>query len=60
MDKQCRLTTHYTIRMEQVELRKLWIWEPVMSNSLILLLVDPNDVINDTFSLRALQRLIFN
>lgn len=60
MDKQCRLTTHYTIRMEQGELRKLWIWEPVMSNSLILLLVDPNDVINDTFSLRALQRLIFN
>lgn len=45
MDKQCRLTTHYAIRMDQGELRKLWIWEPMMSNSLILLLVDPNDVI---------------
>ncbi|KAI3455745.1 hypothetical protein Pfo_012408 [Paulownia fortunei] len=38
-----RLTAHYTVRMEQGELRKQWIWEPVMSNSLILLLVDPND-----------------
>ncbi|KAL8458916.1 hypothetical protein ACS0TY_036417 [Phlomoides rotata] len=38
-----RLTTHYTVRMEQGELRKQWTWEPVMSNSLILLLVDPND-----------------
>ncbi|KAK6129452.1 hypothetical protein DH2020_036810 [Rehmannia glutinosa] len=38
-----RLTAHYTIRMEQGELRKQWIWEPMMSNSLILLLVDPND-----------------
>ncbi|KAL6496859.1 hypothetical protein OROGR_028788 [Orobanche gracilis] len=38
-----RLTAHYTIRMEQVEFRKQWIWEPMMSNSLILLLVDPND-----------------
>ncbi|GFP79207.1 helicase sen1 [Phtheirospermum japonicum] len=38
-----RLTAHYTIRMEQGELRKQWIWEPLMSNSLILSLVDPND-----------------
>ncbi|KAH6773277.1 P-loop containing nucleoside triphosphate hydrolases superfamily protein [Perilla frutescens var. hirtella] len=38
-----RLTTHYTIKMEQGELRKQWTWEPVMSNSLLLLLVDPND-----------------
>ncbi|CAA0829521.1 P-loop containing nucleoside triphosphate hydrolases superfamily protein [Striga hermonthica] len=38
-----RLTAHYIIRMEQGELRKQWIWEPMMSNSLILFLVDPND-----------------
>ncbi|XP_042048025.1 uncharacterized protein LOC121794091 isoform X1 [Salvia splendens] len=38
-----RLTRHYTIRMEQAELRKQWIWEPMMSSSLILLLLDPND-----------------
>ncbi|EYU21195.1 hypothetical protein MIMGU_mgv1a000059mg [Erythranthe guttata] len=38
-----RFNSHYTIRMEQSELRKQWIWEPMMSNSLILLLVDPND-----------------
>lgn len=42
--KNARLTTHYTVRIEQGELRKQLIWEPVMSNCLILLLVDPNDV----------------
>ncbi|CAN4085055.1 unnamed protein product [Withania somnifera] len=38
-----RLTAHFIIRMEQGELRKQWTWEPMMSDSLILLLVDPND-----------------
>ncbi|KAL3835347.1 hypothetical protein ACJIZ3_010083 [Penstemon smallii] len=38
-----RLTAHYVIRMDQEELRKQWTWEPMMSNSLILFLVDPND-----------------
>ncbi|XP_011072782.1 uncharacterized protein LOC105157939 isoform X1 [Sesamum indicum] len=38
-----RLTAHYTVRMEQGDVRKQWTWEPMMSNSLILFLVDPND-----------------
>ncbi|OIT05156.1 PREDICTED: uncharacterized protein LOC109223930 isoform X1 [Nicotiana attenuata] len=38
-----RLTAHFIIRMDQGELRKQWTWEPMMSDSLILLLVDPND-----------------
>ncbi|KAL7180670.1 hypothetical protein ACSBR1_043789 [Camellia fascicularis] len=38
-----RLITHFGVKMEQGELRKQWTWEPRMSESLILLLVDPND-----------------
>lgn len=38
-----RLTAHFAVKMEQGELRKQWTWEPRMSESLILLLVDPND-----------------
>ncbi|KAJ8535753.1 hypothetical protein K7X08_034154 [Anisodus acutangulus] len=38
-----RSTAHFVTRMEQGELRKQWTWEPMMSDSLILLLVDPND-----------------
>ncbi|KAG8380280.1 hypothetical protein BUALT_Bualt07G0176900 [Buddleja alternifolia] len=38
-----RLAVHYAVRMEEKDLRKQWTWEPMMSNSLILLLVDPND-----------------
>ncbi|XAR49780.1 DNA helicase [Bertholletia excelsa] len=38
-----RLTAHFVVKMEQGELRKQWTWEPRMSESLILLLVDPND-----------------
>ncbi|XVF86232.1 hypothetical protein PTKIN_Ptkin18bG0023800 [Pterospermum kingtungense] len=38
-----RLTAHFLIRMGQGELRKQWPWEPRMSESLILSLVDPND-----------------
>ncbi|XP_058227710.1 uncharacterized protein LOC131336079 isoform X2 [Rhododendron vialii] len=38
-----RLTAHFAVKMEQGELRKQWTWEPKMSESLILLLVDPND-----------------
>lgn len=39
-----RLTAHFLIRMGQGELRKQWSWEPRMGESLILSLVDPNDV----------------
>ncbi|MFS7974709.1 putative P-loop containing nucleoside triphosphate hydrolase, DNA2/NAM7 helicase, helicase [Helianthus anomalus] len=35
-----RLTSHFIIRMEQ---GKQWTWEPRMAESLILLLVDPDD-----------------
>ncbi|VFQ65565.1 unnamed protein product [Cuscuta campestris] len=38
-----RFMAHYIARMEQGELRKQWTWEPMMGNSLILLLVEPND-----------------
>ena len=39
-----RLNVHFIARMEQGELRRQWTWEPRMGESLILLLVDPNDV----------------
>lgn len=39
-----RLTSHFITRMEQGELWKQWNWEPRMAESLILLLVDPDDV----------------
>lgn len=39
-----RLTAHFIVQIGQGELRKQWTWEPRMSESLILLLVDPNDV----------------
>ncbi|KAI3786251.1 hypothetical protein L1987_45386 [Smallanthus sonchifolius] len=38
-----RLTSHFITRMEQGELRKQLTWEPRMAESLILLLVDPDD-----------------
>ncbi|XP_057458325.1 uncharacterized protein LOC130749063 isoform X3 [Lotus japonicus] len=38
-----RLTTHFLVQMRQGELRSRWIWEPLMSESLILSLLDPND-----------------
>ncbi|KAK2425524.1 P-loop containing nucleoside triphosphate hydrolase superfamily protein [Trifolium repens] len=38
-----RFTTHFLVQMRQGELRSQWIWEPVMSQSLILSLLDPND-----------------
>ncbi|XP_073146696.1 uncharacterized protein [Henckelia pumila] len=47
-----RLMTHYVVRMEQGQLTKQWTWEPMMSDSLILLLADPND------SARQVARLI--
>ncbi|XP_031256135.1 uncharacterized protein LOC116114119 isoform X4 [Pistacia vera] len=38
-----RLTAHFIVQIGQGELRKQWTFEPRMSESLILLLVDPND-----------------
>lgn len=38
-----RLSAHFVVQMEQGELRKQWTWEPKMSESLILLLLDSND-----------------
>ncbi|PWA56676.1 P-loop containing nucleoside triphosphate hydrolase [Artemisia annua] len=38
-----RLTSHFITKVEQSELRKQWTWEPRMAESLILLLVDPDD-----------------
>ncbi|XP_020107342.1 uncharacterized protein LOC109723385 isoform X2 [Ananas comosus] len=40
-----RFATHYIMQIEKYELRKQWTWEPRMSESLILLLIDPNDCI---------------
>ncbi|KAF8389472.1 hypothetical protein HHK36_026167 [Tetracentron sinense] len=47
-----RLTAHFVIQVEQGELRKQWTWEPRMGESLILLLLDPND------NVRQVDRLI--
>ncbi|KAK6911188.1 DNA2/NAM7 helicase-like, C-terminal [Dillenia turbinata] len=47
-----RFAAHYVALMEQSELKKQWTWEPRMAESLILLLVDPND------SVRQVDRLI--
>ncbi|CAL0332118.1 unnamed protein product [Lupinus luteus] len=38
-----RLTAHFLAQMGQGELRSQWTWEPLMSESLILSLLDPND-----------------
>ncbi|KAK3035539.1 hypothetical protein RJ639_034744, partial [Escallonia herrerae] len=38
-----RLAVHFVVRMDQGELQKQWTWEPRMGESLILLLVDPDD-----------------
>ncbi|XP_059642145.1 uncharacterized protein LOC132284095 isoform X2 [Cornus florida] len=38
-----RITANFLVKMEQGVVRKMWTWEPRMSESLILLLVDPND-----------------
>ncbi|XP_022716392.1 helicase SEN1-like isoform X3 [Durio zibethinus] len=47
-----RLTAHFLIRMGQGELLKQWTWEPRMGESLILSLVDPNDVQLDSVLLK--------
>lgn len=39
-----RLTTHFIAEVVQSELRKQWTWEPRMGESLILSLLDPDDV----------------
>ncbi|CAI9114585.1 OLC1v1015339C1 [Oldenlandia corymbosa var. corymbosa] len=38
-----KLASHFIVCMEQGELRKQWTWDPMMAESLILLLLDPND-----------------
>ncbi|XP_057968938.1 uncharacterized protein LOC131158231 isoform X2 [Malania oleifera] len=38
-----RFTAHFMVRIERGELLKQWTWEPRMGESLILLLLDPND-----------------
>ncbi|KAK7325346.1 hypothetical protein VNO77_29508 [Canavalia gladiata] len=38
-----RLTAHFLVQIRQGELRSQWTWEPLMSESLILSLLDPND-----------------
>ncbi|OVA19261.1 putative helicase MAGATAMA 3 [Macleaya cordata] len=47
-----RCAAHYIVQMEQGELWKQWTWEPSMAESLILLLLDPND------NVRQVDRLI--
>ncbi|KAL8113605.1 uncharacterized protein LOC141664415 isoform X2 [Apium graveolens] len=38
-----RLSMHYIVRMDHEELWRQWAWEPRMGESLILLLVEPED-----------------
>ncbi|KAK9097711.1 hypothetical protein Syun_024756 [Stephania yunnanensis] len=47
-----RLAGHFIIQMEHGQLWKQWTWEPRMAESLILLLMDPND------NARQVDRLI--
>jgi senataxin len=39
-----RFAIHVIMQIEQCGLQKQWTWEPMMSESLILALVDHNDV----------------
>lgn len=45
LELHIRLTAHFLVQIRQGELRSQWTWEPLMSESLILSLLDPNDVI---------------
>lgn len=47
-----RFAGHFVMQIEHRELHKQWTWEPRMAESLILLLVDPND------SMRQADRVI--
>ncbi|WOK96345.1 hypothetical protein Cni_G05052 [Canna indica] len=38
-----RLAAHFVLQIEQHELQKQWTWEPKMAESLILLIIDPDD-----------------
>ncbi|KAG1331997.1 hypothetical protein COCNU_02G019650 [Cocos nucifera] len=40
-----RFAAHFIMQIEHRELQKQWTWEPRMAESLILLLIDPNDII---------------
>ncbi|XP_038985729.1 uncharacterized protein LOC103713146 isoform X2 [Phoenix dactylifera] len=40
-----RFAAHFVMQIEHRELQKQWTWEPRMAESLILLLIDPNDII---------------
>ncbi|CAL9102821.1 unnamed protein product [Musa textilis] len=47
-----RLAAHFVLQIEQHELQKQWTWEPRMAESLILLIIDPDD------SIRQADRVI--
>ncbi|KAH0465398.1 hypothetical protein IEQ34_005501 [Dendrobium chrysotoxum] len=40
-----RLAAEFILQLEKLELQKQWTWEPKMAESLILSLVDPDDVV---------------
>ncbi|KAI0518870.1 hypothetical protein KFK09_006307 [Dendrobium nobile] len=40
-----RLAAEFILQMEKLELQKQWTWEPKMAESMILSLVDPDDVV---------------
>ncbi|KAK7841514.1 putative helicase magatama 3 [Quercus suber] len=56
-----RLTAHFVVLVGQGELRKQWTWEPRMGESLILSLIDPNDVLLDCVLVKfqSLQHFFF-
>lgn len=43
-----RFAANFILKMKEHELQKQWTWEPRMAESLILLLIDPNDSIRQT------------
>ncbi|KAJ3676832.1 hypothetical protein LUZ60_002556 [Juncus effusus] len=40
-----RFSVHFVVQIERRQLQKQWNWEPEMAESLVLLLIDPNDSI---------------
>lgn len=44
-----RFSMQFVVQLQKQELQRQWTWAPAMAESLVLLLVDPNDVGNSCF-----------
>ncbi|KAF6135554.1 hypothetical protein GIB67_015407 [Kingdonia uniflora] len=52
------LPPQFVIQMEHGELWRQWTWEPRMAESMIIMLLDPNDVFVSNNNVRQVDRLI--